>query len=442
MFGDFSAIIFVLVVLALLMQGLFLYQRAKSPHPEVVRKIVHAVMGGVTLWFPYIFQSALSVFMLALVAGGGLTYIKQSRKLRGGVADVLCAVKRQSYGEVSFVAAIAVLFALAQHQPLLYAIPVLILTLADSISALVGIFAGKRRFTTSEGTKSAEGSFAFFVTTFFATAIPLLMFSTIAAPNIILISLLLGGLVMMFEAISWRGLDNFLIPISAFVLLSIYMTLDFQALLSRFLVASVLLSFALYWRSRTALHDGAAIGAALACYASTAIGGVEWLLAPLTVFSLHKFALPQRYHAARRTHSVRAVISVASIGLLWLLASKITGNSDLFFPYTVSFALNFAMIATAHLQKLNYKSYRGGLLLMLTMSVLTWAIFFLPYVGLAGINAEHLRHAALALPLVLLSGVLFYGVRIGRRQCLSSGSRWARQIGVVACVSPLAMCCL
>lgn len=444
MFGDICAVLVVLTILCAVMHGLYLYQRAKQPHPEIIRKLVHAVMGLVTLSFPFVFQSPLSVVLLAMIAGAGLSYVKNSRKLQDGVGGVLCAVKRKSYGEVSFVAAIAVLFLLAHHQPLFYVIPVLILTLADSLSALVGVFMGKLRFTTSDGTKSAEGSFAFFATTLLATAVPLFMFTSLAPANIILIGLLLGGLVMMFEAIAWRGLDNFLIPISAFGLLSIYVTLDLNALIARFIVAAALLTFALFWRKCTTLHDGAVIGAALACYASTAVGGVEWLVAPMTVFSLYKLALPERYHSMARVHSVRAVVSVASIGLLWLLLSRLTNNAELFFPYTLSFALNFAIIGTVHLQKLTSTSLLlKNVWRLAQTAAMSWILFFLPYLTISGFGVERARQTLIALPIILLATLVFYCLRPdNQRQKLTGNLRWARQVGVVACVSPLALCYL
>ncbi len=440
MFGDICAIFVVLVVLAALLQGLHAYQRIRSPHPEIMRKLVHGVMGGVTLSFPWLFQSAVSVIILGVIAAAGLTYIKKSQKLRSGVGSVLCAVKRQSYGEVSFTAAIAVLFLLAGHNPLLYSIPVLILTLADSSSALVGIFLGKHKFTTSDGTKTAEGSLAFFIATVLSTTIPLLLYSSLPAANILLIGLLLGGLVMMFEAIAWRGLDNFLIPISAYILLSMYMNLSADGLLTRLFAAGMLLGFAFIWRKRTTLHDGAAIGAALSCYVSAAAGGIEWLLAPLMVFSLYKFALPARYRRMPRVHSVRAVVSVASTGLLWLLAAKLTDNQSLFFPYTLSFASNFVMISSAHLQLLRHHSVARDIVLLVVSSVLTWLMFFLPYLAIMGCSAMHLQEVMVALPLIGLSALSFYCYSPRDRAELSGTRRWARQFGIAACISPLALC--
>lgn len=442
MFGDIAAIVLVLAVLGALLQVLRCYQRAKSPHPEIVRKLVHGIMGGVTLSFPWLFQSPLSVAALGIIAAAGLTILKKHKQLQAGIGSVLCAVKRESYGEVSFCAAIAVLFALTAQNPLLYCIPVLILSLADSSSALIGIFLGKHRFTTSDGSKTIEGSLAFFVATFLATAIPLLLFSPLAPVNIVLIAMLLGGLVMMFEAIAWRGLDNFLIPVSAYILLSQYMALPTQSLTARLIAATMLLAFAFLWRKRTTLHDGASIGAALACYASVAVGGINWLLAPLTVFALYKFALPTRYHRMPRVHSVRAVVSVVSTGLLWLLAAKLTHNQSLFFPYTLSFASNFVMISSAHLQLLRQHGVPSITSVLVLSSLFAWLLFFLPYLAVTGWSEVHLQECFVALPLISLSAITFYCYRPRNRGELSGNRRWARQFSIAACVSPLALCCL
>jgi phytol kinase len=439
MFGDICAIIIVLVVLALLMQGLSIWQRKFSPHPEIVRKLVHSVMGAVTLSFPWIFQSPVSVALLGLIAGTGLTLLKRSQKLQATLGSVLCAVKRQSCGEVAFVAAIVLLFFLTHNNPLLYCIPVLILTLSDSCSALVGVFMGKHRFTTSDGTKSVEGSFAFLISTLVATAIPLFLFSSLAPANIVVIGLLLGGLVMMFEAVAWRGLDNFLIPVSSFILLSIYLDMSLPSLVARVIVAAMLLSFAVVWRSRTTLHDGATIGATLACYASVAVGGPVWLLAPLTVLTLYKVALPERYHSMPRVHSVRSVVSVVAPGLVWLLLAKLTGNPSFFFPYTLSFAAHFAMITSAHLHLIRRLTVGRRLVAIAGNVLFTWLLFFLPYLAMSGWNAQHLGETVFSLLLISLSTVLFHLWRPGVREELSGTARWARQFGIACCISPLSL---
>jgi phytol kinase len=70
--------------------------------------------------------------------------------------------ERRSLGEVYFPAAVAVLFCLSHQTPLLFCIPILMLTLADAVAALIGVRYGRLRYQTLEGQKSAEGSITFF----------------------------------------------------------------------------------------------------------------------------------------------------------------------------------------------------------------------------------------------------------------------------------------
>src|SRR5437867_4045500 len=92
--------------------------------------------------------------------------------------------------------------ALATYRKL--AIPILILTLADAIAALVGMAYGAHRYTGIAGQKSAEGSLAFFTVAFLTTHIPLLLLTTdqqMAREKVLLISLTIGFLVMLMEGI-------------------------------------------------------------------------------------------------------------------------------------------------------------------------------------------------------------------------------------------------
>ncbi|MCB9104568.1 MAG: hypothetical protein H6633_10040 [Anaerolineales bacterium] len=122
-------------------------------------------------------------------------------------------------GEIYFVGGVATLFFLTGDDPLRFSIPILLLALADAAAALVGIRYGRRHYTTFDGDKTLEGSLAFLVTAFFCIQVPLLLFSPLQSVETLLIALLLSLLLMMVEAVAWRGLDNFFIPIFGFLLL-------------------------------------------------------------------------------------------------------------------------------------------------------------------------------------------------------------------------------
>ncbi len=85
----------------------------------------------------------------------------------------------------------------------------LILSISDTLAALVGIPFGKHKFLK----KSVEGSTAFFVST---TIILILFF-----PEAIIINILIAGIVTLAEAYPMHLDDNFLIPILSGTLLSL-----------------------------------------------------------------------------------------------------------------------------------------------------------------------------------------------------------------------------
>ena len=114
------------------------------------------------------------------------------------------------------------------RDPLLFIVPILILSLADAVSALIGARYGQVRFTGSN--KSLEGSIAFFITAFFSVHVPLVLFGDAGRVETLLISLILAFLVMLLEGCAWRGLDNLFIPIGGFFLLRAYLDMDAAAL--------------------------------------------------------------------------------------------------------------------------------------------------------------------------------------------------------------------
>src|SRR5439155_15300388 len=120
-----------------------------------------------------------------------------------------------SLGEVYFPIAVAVLFVLYLQEPpeprarrlVLYCVPVLLLTLADALAALVGITYGRLKYPTADGSKSFEGSIAFFTCAFFCVHVPLLLFTDTKRAETLLVALLLAWLATLFESVAWNGLD-------------------------------------------------------------------------------------------------------------------------------------------------------------------------------------------------------------------------------------------
>lgn len=422
----------VLGALGLLMGGVKLARRRLDA--EWSRKLVHMGMGFVTLAFPWIFHRAWPVLLLCALALGALAAVRwwgPGHALGGGVLD---GVARRSFGEFYFPLAVAALFLLTGGEPLRYTIPVLVLSLADAVAALVGTRYGRSPYTTKEGRKSWEGSLAFFVVGFFAVHVPLLLFTALGRAETLLIALTLALVVMLFEAIAWEGLDNLFIPLGTHALLGIYLGLGARALLARFLVTLGLVAFTLGWRRRTTLNDAALLGAALAGYAFYALGGWPWLLPPLALFVLYTrvgAALP-----GGQRHDISAVLATAGPAVLWLILHRLDVKGHHFAAFAACYGAHLAIAgltarAGAHPDRplsgiLLDTGLLGGLGVGAVLALRAWAL--------------HEPIAAFALAFAALLGGTFAGQCLfalwqrGLRDCPNDGPRWARQAlcGVVA----------
>ncbi len=220
----------VLAVFFLLMTGLHAWRHWRHPNPELVRKLLHVGMGLVTLSLPWLFATAWPVLLLAVAFAVGLAAIRVSRFLHNHLGGTIDGVDRQSLGEIYFPLAVALVFLLSNGDPLLFWVPMLILTLADAAAALVGSPYGSHRFGPMERKKSLEGSVAFFTVALLVTCFPLLLFSRTGPAEALLMALSLALLTTLLEAFAWNGLDNLLIPLGAFILLQAFLKLEFAAL--------------------------------------------------------------------------------------------------------------------------------------------------------------------------------------------------------------------
>ena len=433
------AVVAVLSILIGLLFALKQVQNHLAPHPEVLRKILHVVMGGVSLTFPWVFTRPEPVIALALIAAASLFLIKRHKRTRETIGGAFCSVKRESFGELCFPLSVAILFSVSHTQPLFYIIPIVILTVSDALSALIGIFAGRLFFTTKEGRKTVEGSLTFLVSAAFATFAILVFYAHMDAPVAALVALIIGSLVTLFEAMSWRGLDNLFIPLSAYAFLKTHISLDIETLVGLFVLALALVAFAVVWRRRTTLDDSAALGAAVLCYISLTVGGLAWMLPPITVFAGYRWLMPKSYRDMPRVHSILTVLSVGLVGFIWLALFKVTADAQLLFPYTLCYAMHMAAIAVAHI-KSRLSGARIRLIAILVCK--TWLLFFVPYLSCMGTASMGAMNSLIGFAILIAGTAAFYFLQSRDDQALSSSSRWTRQIIVAGACSSVALLAL
>jgi phytol kinase len=418
-------------VLACALAMLFLlrlYRKWRGAEGEWVRKLAHIGTGLIAICLPWIFSNRIPVF---IICGASITLLLAMRYvpfIRGRLSGVIDDVGRESWGEIYFPASVALLYQLAHGSKLLYSVPLVVLTLADTVAALTGTEYGKHEYSATGAKKSIEGSIAFFCAAFFSINVALVVLSDVGRIETLLISLDIAIIVMLLEAIAWRGLDNIFIPLGVFILLRLYLAMPLEQLWNRLRVAVILVLLVTAYGRKTTLQGSALLASALVLYVSWALGGWQWLIPPATLLLAYTLFFPGKITPADRTHNVFAVLSIASAGLVWLFLFRVWQQPGLLFPYTLAFAIHLALVAW----NLLYPRYSSVRQVMVACVLISWALMFAPYVLIAGASQVSLLHAGVALVVCAVAFGAFYFFEPRQEGIYpATGARWLRQAAIV-----------
>jgi phytol kinase len=257
------------------------------------------------------------------------------------------------------------------------------------------------------------------------TLVPLLLFTQTGRAQTLLISLIIGLVAMLLEAVAWRGLDNLFLPLGGYLLLKTHLPMSVATLVSHLLVTVALLVFVLAWRRRTSLNDTAVLGAALYGYSVWSIGGVHWLFAPVFLFVAYPLIWPKTSRDADRVNTISVVGCVGAAGLVWLFIAVAFRVPALVFLYNVAFGAQMAMIGLARLRH-RYSHASGALLLPLSV-IGSWILLVLPPLLVETPRALLPARAAAAVAALTLSAVAFDRIRRDLRNYPVDPARWQLQ---------------
>lgn len=235
---------------------------------------------------------------------------------------------------------------------------------------------------------------------------------------------------MVLEGSAWRGLDNVFIPIGGFFLLRAYLELDAAALALRLAVIAGLAALVLVRRTQTTLEDSALLAGVLIGYVTWAIAGWRWLVPPAIVFVAYTWLSPPTAENSRRVHAPYAILSVCGPGLAWLAAFNWSGRADLYYPYTLAFASQLALIGIA---RIAFERPQRPLPAIVLLCVARGSLLLLPpFVLLTGGTMRALLLAVAGVGGVLSAAVAFAALEPDVRHCRLDGPRWLRQAGCAA----------
>lgn len=429
-------ILLVLASLGLLLGGCHYGSRRFSLAAELSRKTVHMGMGLICTLFPLIFDAIWPVLLLAGVAVASLLVLRLLPTLRTTIGSSLHGVARSSLGELYFPVAVAAVWYISVDKPLYYSLSVLVLTLADAFAALIGTRYGQQRYTTAEGHKTWEGSFTFFFAAFLCIHVPLLLMTTIGRAECLLIALLIAVLVMLVEAVAWRGLDNLFIPLGVCILLNVYDSYTALQILLRIVFILLVIIGLFIVRSRSKLDDAAILGASLVTYLSMTAGGWQWVLAPAMLFVISLFWGPAKKTVEERMHTIHIILALTLPGLFWLLLYYRHRDPAFFLSYNLAYMVELVCIFIVQWAFADKTKNLVGI--TATAALASFAMIMTPY-WVFSFEGWWRMEIVIALMCSLLGGQLFCLLQPQIRDCPQDLGRYLRQgtIGFSVSLLPL-----
>lgn len=252
--NDLLAIVLIFSVLFIIFFiGKIIYKRFDV---ELSRKFVHIFSSLFALSFPFIISNHLTLLFLSIFFSIFI-FIFKFYKNKDSLLKSVVDIDRKTIGEILFPMSIYLVFIFSKEY-YFYLISLLVLALSDALAAIIGKKYGKIKIPIEQDFKTLEGSLTFFIITFLAVKIPLILFSNFHLLNIILISFIIAILITMLELISIYGTDNIFIPLGGLFLLQRLSNLDVNYLiyliLSLFIITFI--TFILFYNTKIITISG------------------------------------------------------------------------------------------------------------------------------------------------------------------------------------------
>ncbi len=280
---------------------------------ELTRKISHVGAGLVVVTMPWAVGSHWTVLALA---GGFAIVLGGSKKL--GLLPSVHRVSRKTSGAEYYPVAVYVTFILADGNPLLYCVPMLVMAFSDTGAAIVGRRYGIVKYRVIEDYRSLGGSVTFFGLTFAVVLVGLGLAGFGDLPSVLLITLLTAMVATAVEGISVRGADNLLVPYSTFIVLGTTIGLDRDGLGSWVLGTALVLGILLMSYRQSRLNATAFMAAFVSGVLAWGLGGPVWLATLIVPYA--GFAASRPVSGHRREADLEVMVPAFAVSLLLVLA--------------------------------------------------------------------------------------------------------------------------
>jgi dolichol kinase len=212
-----EAIFAIVVLAAILVVSEILWKRVEV-HPELARKFVHITCGVFIAFLPF----WVSYNWIMILSAGFVAVNLLNHKFK--IFNAIRAVRRQSWGDVLFGVGV---FAVAwfEPSPWLFAMSLLMVSLADGFAAIFGVTYGEKhgKYYLFTQPKTIVGSATFIAVSAVVLIIGLVADNYFADPlQLWPLVAMLPLLLVCVENLSVFGLDNLTLPLVTLGILSLF----------------------------------------------------------------------------------------------------------------------------------------------------------------------------------------------------------------------------
>jgi phytol kinase len=303
---------------------------------ELQRKCVHIATGLYALSLPLTFGEAWPVLLLCAVSVLVMGLMRLPALANSGIGSTIHGVERKSYGEILLAVSVGFLFYRSIGNPVLFVLPMLVLTFSDAAAALTGVRYGRRLFAVEDGTKSLEGVVMFFLITFIIAMITLLLMTDVPKTSVILLSLIVAAFGAEIEANSWRGLDNLFVPVGLHLFLQNNLETPVLGLLGGAVMFLGILAGLLIAAPDLGLTRHAARSYGVLVFLILSVTAAHNAVMPLAAFVT--FLILRRIEPCESDYpELDFIAATASAAALWLFLGEWSGNNAINL-YNLTFA--------------------------------------------------------------------------------------------------------
>ncbi len=206
--------IFLIAFILLLTFNELVYRRL-GMKGEITRKFAHFTATLSTITFPYLFDDHWYVLVLAVIFFI-LLFVSRNYTYLKSIHDI----KRISVGSYMLPVAIYVTFLIAfkLEERLLFILPMLVLAICDPIAGILGInlqqYNHRIKIFRWKLQKTWLGSLSFLISCFTISIIALFFYYEVFDLKTFWLALVISITGTVAEMISWKGIDNLIIPLS------------------------------------------------------------------------------------------------------------------------------------------------------------------------------------------------------------------------------------